>query len=91
MSRKTYSAKFKFNVVIEALKSDSTEAEVARRHGVHPVTLSQWKQHLLEHGHHVFETKRGKDPQQERIEALERTLGRKEVELALLRNFSEGS
>ena len=55
MARKTYSAKFKFSVVIDALRSTGTEAEVARQHGVHPVTLSQWKQQLLEHGHQVFE------------------------------------
>lgn len=38
--RQRFSATFKFNVVREALMGERTEAEIARQHGVHPVTLS---------------------------------------------------
>ena len=91
MPKKKYPPKFKFNLVVEALRSSVTEAEVARQHGVHPVTLSQWKRHFLEHGHTIFATRQTKDAAQERIKQLERMLGQKEVELALMRNFSERS
>ena len=91
MTKKKYPAKFKFSVVMEALRSPGAESEVARQHGVHPVTLSQWKKQLLEHGHTVFETRQTKDDSAERIRQLERMLGQKEVELALMRNFSERS
>ena len=88
MARKTYSPKFKLQVVLDALQSPATEAEVARQHGVHPVTLSQWKQRLYEQGHEVFAAPKGKDERDVRIERLERMLGQKEVELALMRNFA---
>ena len=91
MPKKKYPPKFKFNLVVEALRSAVTEGEVARQHDVHPVTLSQWKRHFLEHGHKVFEGRQSKDASAERIKQLERMLGQKEVELALMRNFSERS
>jgi len=91
MPKKKYPPKFKFNLVVEALQSRLTEAEIARQHGVHPVTLSHWKRHFLERGHAVFATRQTKDANLERIKQLERMLGQKEVELALMRNFSERS
>jgi len=47
-----YSPRFKFQVVLEALKAEGkgTEAQVARPYGVHPVTLANWKRHFLQHG-----------------------------------------
>jgi len=51
---KQYSAQFKFNVVLEALRAEKAEAEVARAYGVHPVTLSRWKKQFLEQGSEVF-------------------------------------
>jgi transposase-like protein len=40
---KTYSPEFKLQVVLEALTSNRTDAEIARAYEVHPVTLSNWK------------------------------------------------
>ena len=91
MARKTYSARFKFQAVLDALEAGANEAEVARRHGIHPVTLSKWKGQLLEHGHQVFAQPKGKDERDVLIERLERMLGQKEVELALMRNFGNRS
>ena len=47
-SGKRYTPKFKFTVVLEALKSDKSDAEVARAYEVHPVTVSRWKKQFLE-------------------------------------------
>ena len=47
-STKRYSPKFKFTVVLEMLKSEKSDAEVARAFDVHPATLSRWKQAFLE-------------------------------------------
>lgn len=88
MGKKTkYSAAFKFNVVRETLMGDRTEAEIAREHGIHPVTLSKWKTKLLSEGAKVFggdDTLREKEKE---IARLERLLGKKEIELALMKNF----
>jgi len=55
MGQKRYSAKFKFNVVLEALRSpEKTDAEVARGMEVHPATLSRWKREFEEKGPEVF-------------------------------------
>ena len=85
--RKRFSATFKFNLVREALIGERTEAEIAREHGVHPVTLSKWKATFLDNGAAVFggdDSVRDKDRQ---IARLERLLGKKEVEIALMKNF----
>lgn len=87
--KKSYSASFKATVVLEALRSQATDAEVARQHNVHPVTLSHWKRHFLEHAAEVFSGRDAEKQHQRRINQLEQMLGRKEVELALLRNFTE--
>ncbi len=88
---KQYSAQFKFNVVMEALRVEGAEAEVARAFGIHPVTLSRWKRQFLDHGSEVFGGSEEVKVYEDRIGQLERMLGQKEVELALLRNFFHGS
>jgi len=87
-----YSPKFKFQVVLEAIKAEGkgTEAQVARAYGVHPVTLANWKRQFLEHGAEVFGGKEEVKTYEKRIAELERMLGQKEVEIALLKNFLRG-
>jgi transposase len=87
---KRYSPKFQFQVVLEVLQGDREAAEIARAYNIHPTTVSRWKQEFLEKGAEVF----GKDTTvaqyEKKIKELEQLLGRKEVEIALLRNFMEG-
>lgn len=84
---KRYSAKFKFNVVLETLKSGKSDAEVARAYDVHPATVSRWKNEFLEQGAEVFGGSDEVKEYEDRIGQLERMLGQKEVEIALLKNF----
>jgi len=88
---KRYSPRLQFQVVLEVLKGDREVTEIARVYNIHPVTVSRWKQEFLEKGAEVF----GKDTTvaqyERRIRELEQLLGRKEVEIALLRNFVEGN
>ncbi|HCP31761.1 TPA: transposase, partial [Candidatus Acetothermia bacterium] len=53
--------------------------------------VSRWKQEFLESGAEVFGKDRTVAQYEKRIRELEQLLGRKEVEIALLRNFVEGS
>lgn len=87
MSKKTYSASFKFQVALEAIRSDKTNAEIARNYGVHHVTVSNWKSQLLDEGAKVFAGNGELKRQQKKIAKLERLLGQKEIEIALLKNF----
>jgi len=85
--RQRYSATFKFNVVREAFLGERTEAEIARQHNVHPVTLSKWKTKFLEDGAKVFGGDDSLKEKEREIARLERLLGKKEVEIALMKNF----
>ena len=49
-SKKSYSVKLKFQVVLEALTSDKGNAEIARAYDVYPVSLSKWKRQFLDSG-----------------------------------------
>lgn len=84
---RNYSATFKFKAVREVLTSGRTEAEVAREFDVHPVTLSKWKKKFLDEGAKVFDTDDALAAKDKEIACLEQLLGKKEVELALVRNF----
>lgn len=88
---KQYTAKFKFQVVLEVLKGDKTMGQIAKGYGVHPVTLSHWKNEFLDKGAEVFGQRGTIDEYEKRIRDLERLIGHKEVEIALLKNFLAGS
>ena len=90
--KRQYSAEFKFRVVVEALKAEGSgmEAQVARAYGVHPVTVTKWKKQFLERGAEVFSGKEELREYERKIADLERMLGHKEVEIALLQNFLGG-
>ena len=89
MARATrrYSAKLKFQVVIEALKGEKTPAQIAKSYGVHATSIGLWKQTFLKRGPLVFESTAVEGDAAHRISDLERLLGKKEVEIALLKNF----
>jgi transposase-like protein len=87
MSKRTYSPEFKLQVVLEALTSDRTDAEIARAYEVHPVTLSNWKKKLKEDGAKAFGGDNQLKEKEKKIAKLERMVGQKEVEIALLKNF----
>lgn len=86
-STRRYSAKLKFQVVLEALKGEKTPGQIAKAYGIHPNTVGQWKHMLLERGPAIFEGASGSRDSERRIADLEQLLGKKEVEIALLKNF----
>ena len=73
--------------VLEALRSEKSEAEVARAFDVYTATVSGWKTQFREQGAEVFGGSEEVKEYEEQIGQLERMLGKKEVELALLKNF----
>lgn len=84
---KAYSAKLKFQVVLELLKGDKTIGQVAKTYGIHPNTALGWKETFLEKGPEVFGKNSTVAEYEKRISHLEQLLGQKEVEIALLKNF----
>jgi len=90
MKRTKYTAKFKFDRVVESLKKDSV-SEIARQYGFGVNLLSKWRMDFLSKGHTVFESKPDQDLQksQKKIKQLEQIIGKKEIELSLIKNFAD--
>jgi transposase-like protein len=90
MAKAKYTPQFKFDRVVESFKKDSL-AEVAREYGFGVNLLSKWRSDCLKNGYHLFETK----PDQEvarlkkKLHQTEQLVGKKEVELALIKNFTD--
>lgn len=84
---KRYSPKLKFQIVLEALKGEQSVAQIAKAYGVHPNSIHKWKQEFLENGPEVFDQEGVVAEYEKRIADLEQLLGKKEVEIALLKNF----
>ena len=56
-TRKKYSAAFKAQVAIEAIKEHETLGELAKRFDLHPQMISKWKQEFISRGSEIFSTK----------------------------------
>jgi transposase-like protein len=89
-TRKQYTPEFKFKLVTEALKNDNMTT-IARQHGINFALLAKWKAMFLQNGQQVFEMTDDKEKEElkKTIARLERIVGRKEIELNLLKNFSD--
>jgi len=87
MARKQYSPRLKFQVVLEVLTGERTPGQIAWQYGVHPNSVGLWKRAFLERGPELFARDNTVQEYERRIAELERLLGKKEVEIALLENF----
>jgi len=90
MQRQKYTAKFKFDRVIESLRKDNV-SEVARQYGFGVNLLSKWRVDFLKGGQTFFasQPEQKVEALQKKIRQLEQLLGKKEVELSLVRNFTD--
>jgi transposase len=86
-----YTAKFKFQLTLELLTGSKTIGQIARAYGVHPITISHWKKEFMEKGPELFSQKTTIYEYERKIQELERLIGHKEVEIALLKNFLAGN
>ena len=85
--RRQFTAKFKFQVAVAALKGNQTINEVASQYEVHPNQVKQWKGQLQEQGAAIFNEKASKEEraQAEISTTLYEQIGRLQVELAWLK------
>jgi transposase-like protein len=89
-TRKQYTPEFKFKLVQESIK-DENMTSVARKYSVNFTLLAKWKSHFLEHGKQVFEGSSDKEKEElkKKVAKLEQIIGKKEIELNLIKNFSD--
>ncbi len=84
---KRYSPKLKFQIAMEVLRDSKRPSQVAKAYGVHPNSVSKWTKTVLEEGPELFAKDGSVAEYERRIAELERLLGQKEVQIALLKNF----
>lgn len=86
--RRSFSGRFKAQVVLEVLTGVKSAAQVCREHGIKETVLSRWKQEFIERSPELFERQRGANGQDERVAELERVVGRLTLELEMAKKAS---
>ena len=81
--RRNFTPEFKAEVVLEALRGESSQAELCRRHNLSEQQLSKWKQQVVENVATLFvsSTDQQSSESAERIAQLEQLVGRLTVAL----------
>ena len=75
--RRKFTANFKAEVVLEALRGESSQAELCRRYNLSENQVSTWKRQLLENVETFFEsTDKPSSESADRIAQLEQLVGR---------------
>ena len=75
--RRHFTPEFKAKVVLEALRGESSQAEVCRCHNLSEEQLSIWKRQFLENAASLFESRdKASEDAAERIAHLEQLVGR---------------
>ena len=87
--RRRFTAKFKAEVVLEALSGESSQAELCRRHNLSETQVSTWKRQLLENAETFFEsTNKPSSESAERVAQLEQLVGRLTLALEIQKKAS---
>ena len=80
--RRTFTPEFKAEVVLEALRGETSQAELCRRHNLSEQQLAKWKQQVVENVATLFaSTDQQSSEAAERIAHLEHLVGRLTVAL----------
>ena len=87
--RRTFTPKFKAEVVIEALCGQTSQAELCRKHNISDEQLSKWERQFLENAATLFESSdKRSDADAERIAHLEQLVERLTLELDIHKKVS---
>ena len=87
--RRRFTPEFKAEVVLEALRGESSQAELCRRHNLSEEQLSKWKQQVVENVASVFaSTDQHSKETTERIAQLEQLVGRLTLALEIQKKAS---
>lgn len=91
MARKQYSANFKAKVAVEAIKDESTMAQLSQKHGVHPTQVQCWKADLVSGAETIF-LRGGKvdGVDEKHLAELERKIGQLTIENDFLKKNLNG-
>lgn len=86
--RRKFSPQFKARVVLEILVEGKSFAQASREYQIKDSVLSRWRQEFIERAPSLFESQHGRDHRDERIDELERMVGRLAMELDMAKKVS---
>ena len=86
--RRTFTPKFKAQVVLEELTGVKDKVEICREHQLRPQVFTRWKTEFLERAPEIFATQPSRGDEQARIAELERMVGRLTMELEVAKKAS---
>lgn len=75
----------KFQIALEVVKGERSAVEIARAYGIHPNTVYKYRDELMTKGASLFSEKTPEKEYEKKIRELEQLIGKKEVEIALLK------
>ena len=87
--RRKFTAAFKAQVAIEALKERLTLAEISKKFEVHPNLISKWKQEFLSRSSEIFDTQPPEVDFEAERDKLYARIGRLEMERDWLKKISK--
>ena len=75
---------------MKTIRGEKTVAQLTKCYQVNPASIHRWRNEFQEKGPEIFSQDTTIKEYEKRIEDLERLIGHKEVEIALLKNFLTG-
>ncbi len=85
--RRKFNARLKFQLAIEAIQGRVSQIELSRQYNINQNLITRWRKELLEKGYQIFENGKSSDKPERKIEELEKLIGKKEIEIQLLKKF----
>ena len=90
-TRRTYSAQFKLETVLEGIRGEKSVAQICRERGIKESLYYKWRDQFTSQALSIFQDKRNPSSSEgnnERIAELERMVGRLAVENDILKKAS---
>jgi len=85
-----YTPQVKWQTALEVIQGGQP-GQVGKAYGVHPTSITAWKNHVLNHGPELFSTETSVKQLEKKVQQVETLLGKKEVEIAFLKNVLDVS
>ena len=85
--RRTYSADFKLDTVMEGIRGEKSVAQICRERGIKDVLYYKWRDIFIERAPEIFESQKNtaQKEKEERVAELERMIGKLALENEILK------
>lgn len=86
-AHRKFKPQLKFQIVLESIKHERSNTEIARQYGIHPQLLVNWKREFIRKGPSLFAESRKRKDDDKKKEELEKIIGQQTIEIQLLKKF----